>query len=300
MSAQDESAALERQFEEDARRRRRTTRMVFFGFIGLMILPFAWYALQLWLRAREEAAEKAAARLTAAESAEAAELLTQAERALAEAAAAFRSAMTPEAMGQILERTPVDGPPCPYALRPPTSGAAQSYIMHGSIDGNYFGSIYYTIRKAGEAIGESGEIESRQSDLRSIGERLKSGRAEKRELRALREMIHMRGTSIIVIAQSQTAALVSSAGPGITYAPARIAGAAYLYSFSQKRIACAGAILAQNSPQLDFRFSHMKDNYMDEVSKRAQSAEGALQRDLEVQIRRALAESLRAVPAPAP
>lgn len=275
--------------------------MVRFGIIGLMILPFAWYGLQLWLRAREAEAEKNAAKLSAAESAEANELIMQADRVLAEAAAGFRSAMTPEAMNQLLERTPIDGAPCPYPLRPPTPGAAQSYIMHGSIDGNYFGSIYYTLRKAGEPIGDSRELASREFTLNSIGEKLKSGRAEKHDLRELRELIRMRGTSIIVIAQTQIESFVSSAGPGITYKPARITGAAYLYSFAQKRIACAGPLFAENSPQLDFRFSHMKDNYLDETSKRSQSAQKALQRDLEVQIRRALAESLHAVsPPPAP
>lgn len=300
MSAQDESAALERQFEEDARRRRRTTRLVFYGFVGLMILPFAWYALNLWLRAREEAAAKAAAQLTPAEISEANELMTQGERALAEAAAEFRNNMTPEAMKQALERTPAEGPECPYALRPPTPGAAQSYIMYGSIDGNYFGTIDYSLRSASDPIGDSREITSRQYWLRSIGEKLKSGRAEKRDLRELRGMTQMRGASIILVAQTQTASSVSGFGPGVVYKAGSVTGAAYIYSFTAKRIACAGAIVAENSPKLDFRFSHMKDNYLDETTKRSQSAEKALERDLEVQIRRTIATSMRAVPPPAP
>ena len=74
VSPADDSAALEREFEEAARRRRRTTRAVSLGVLGLAVLPFAWYALQLVLRSREEAAARAAAQLTAAERTEAEQL----------------------------------------------------------------------------------------------------------------------------------------------------------------------------------------------------------------------------------
>lgn len=266
--------------------------------LGLAILPFAWYALQLVLRSREEAAARAAAQLSAEERTEAEQLVGQAERALREADAEFSAGMSPEALARIkLDEGDAE---CPYRLAPPTLEAARSYVQYGSIDMNYFGSLSYMLRQPGEPIGESSTVAVRRYQLQRIGEALRAGRAEKHDLRALRELGTVRGTSIVVLVESQVPALVSSAiGPGVSYTAGRLAGRAYLYSFAQKRVACAGFIEAVNSPQLDIRFSYMKDNFLDKSSKQEQSAKAALERDLEVQIRRALAAGLHAVSAPA-
>ncbi|MFO0577365.1 MAG: hypothetical protein U1A78_25445 [Polyangia bacterium] len=298
MSPADDSAALEREFEEAARRRRRTTRAVSLGVLGLALLPFAWYALQLVLRSREEAAARAAAQLTTEERTEAEQLLAQAERALKEADAEFGARMTPEALAQI--KLDEDGSECPYRLVPPTLEAAHSYVLYGSIDMNYFGSLSYTLREPGEPIGESSTVAVRRYLLQRIGEALRSGRAEKPQLRELRELASVRGTSIVVLVENRVpAAASSSAGLGVSYTAGRLTGRAYLYSFAQKRIACAGLIEAVNSPKLDIRFSYTKGNVFDKSSKQQQSAEAALERDMEVQIRRALAAGLHAVAAPA-
>lgn len=78
---------------------------------------------------------------------------------------------------------------------------------------------------------------------------------------------------------------------GTMFEPGRAGGTAYLFSYTENRIICAGELRAKSSETLDYEFKHNNEN-MGEKMVEAQIA--TMKRDLEVNTAKALVASLYA------
>jgi hypothetical protein len=82
-----------------------------------------------------------------------------------------------------------------------------------------------------------------------------------------------------------------------SYLPGTVTGNAYLYSFRDRRIVCATALEVRSSVGIEVRYQYMQDNVADEMTKKDRAGQATLDRDLEVQLRYAIAAHIRAVDA---
>jgi hypothetical protein len=185
--------------------------------------------------------------------------------------------------------------PCNASLMAPTIEAAKSYVEYGSIDGNYFGSWSLRLVR-GEPIGESGSCAFDDWQAKRTREQLERGEADKDTLAWARQAVLTpgRGYQVIVLVDKESKPLKT----GDTFIPGRISGRAFVYSDELRRFVCGGPVDAMSSPNVNIRYTYMKDNFLDQESKSASAGQAALGRDLEVQVRRALGEQLHSISIP--
>lgn len=279
-------------FERSTNRKRQVRMFILAAVIASPFLYLGWSCKQKRDRiaAREEAYERSIA-LSAADKDEMKRLVTERKQVFTAARAAWTQLVTREALAAI---TPGDAP-CSYRFTAPTAQAADSYREHGSIDGNYFGNASAVQFAAGAPLVPR----DLDADLRALAEAerlLATGEAKRPHLDALRPSRSV-DKSVFIVVDRETAPVVMGGVGGVTsFVPGELAGTAYVFAYDPPRIACAGPIAARNGESFEFAFSYMEGNVLDEQMKADASARATLQRDLEIQVRRALATSLRAVP----
>jgi hypothetical protein len=280
--AMDEDEILLRQLQAQ----RRRSRVIIVGFLCLLgigpFVPIGWQYYQRW---KEDQANK----LTAAEAQELRGYLDRMSRERESCDQAWQSARDQ------IDSLKVSEAPCNASLMAPTSEAAKSYVEYGSIDGNYFGSwSLRLIRK--EPIGESSACAFSDWEAKQTRERLDRGDADKDTLAWARRAVVRpgRGYQVVVLVSDESKPMKT----GNSFIPGRISGRAFVYSDELRRFVCGGPVEAMSSPNVNIRYSYMKDNFMDQEYKSASAGQAALGRDLEVQVRRAVSEQLHSISNP--
>ena len=213
--------------------------------------------------------------------------LAEARQRLTAARAAWARAVAPEALA-ISE--PGDAR-CDIRLVAPTAQAASSYTRYGSIDANYYGNVFFRRHPAGEPIPPL-DIDADLAGLTEIAAELDANKADRDDLDRVRRFDD---TALFVVVDKEVPPVVLGVGEASSYMPGRLVGAAYVYSYSQQRITCAGDFEAENGASIEFDYSYMEDNVLDKDSKMREAARATLQRDLDVRVQQALVRSLRRV-----
>lgn len=270
---------------ERATRRSRTIKIALLLLVigsPLIYVGYKNYAKRAQIEERREAYEQSIA-LTAADKAELAATIPRARKAIEDAGNRFVNVVTPTALDAIEDA----GQPCPYRIMGPSMGAGESYIKHGSIDMNYFGNASYTLYAPGTPIkppigGDLGTLED-------VAKELATKTADKNDLDRVRRLERSLDDFLFVVGEHKDPVVLAD-----SYLPGQLTGFAYLYSFEAGRIVCFTALAAQNRERIEIQYSAMVGNVLDEEMKKNEAARSVLQRDLEVQIRTAIAARLHA------
>jgi hypothetical protein len=266
---------------------RRRGRRLLIGFLALLLVgpfvPIAWGYFRRW---REEQAY----RLDAKEAAELRRLLDQNRGERASCQNAWRAAC--EKVEQ-LEPGPY---PCNASLLAPADFSARSYVESGSIDGNYFGSWSLRLVRPGESLGDSSSCVGQEWAADELRKRLERGEADKDDLARARRTSGQRerGYQVLLLVRDER----KPTGLGETFIPGHVTGRAYLYSDGDRRFLCAGDVEAANSKDVKINYTYMQGNFLDQEMKSREAAKASLERDLQVQLRRAVADGLHSLGQP--
>lgn len=274
-----------------AHRRKRQVRLFLLGAViaaPFVFLGWRCYSANEKIEAQREAYRKELA-LSDGERASLRTSIAEARQRLAAAREGWTRAVTREALAAV---APGEGP-CPLRLVAPTAQAAASYIRYGSIDGNYFGNIFFRSYPAGEPLRPL-DLDEELQQLDKIAAELEASTADRNDASRVRDL---EDRSLFVVVERETKAFVTP-GPAGAFTPGRLVGTAYVYSYAQQRITCAGALDVQNSESIEFDYSYMEDSVLDKHRREEEAAEATLHRDLAVRVRQALARDLRAVAPP--
>jgi hypothetical protein len=289
-----ESDDLEAQFVRSIRRRRAIFAVVFASLIAspfayvwwqrhkVVVKNEAWEAEQAERERAEEAFRNRP--LSADEARELRQLAPSTKQALLDMRDAWRRNVTPDALAAVV---PTESR-CPESFSAPTIGAGESYVKYGSIDGNYFGSMHYDVVRTGEPIPEPA-FARMLAEVEAISDRIAGGRLLRPDLAAL-DKLGRGDTELFVLADERADAIVT----GDSYIAGKVAGTAYLYSHAQRRVICAADIDVKNAPEVEIRYTHRAGAVGDEEIQKYAAAKAVLERDMDVQLRRAIATSMRA------
>ncbi len=251
-------------------------------FALVILSPLIWVIYKnVWVRkqiaVRKEAYQKEIT-LSEADKTELAASIVQARNVLEEDQRKFVVAMTPGALSQINGAEQ----PCPARMRGPTIEAGESYVKHGSIDMNYFGNADFRLFPREDAIDSWVHENVRVVD--GIAAKLTQGKADRRDLERVQKLVSSRGTELFVVGE-----LRKGGATGDSYTPSELTGRAYLYSNDEGRVVCVAPLNVRTNPTLVITYSHSVHN--ESVNKSA-AADLQLERDLNVEIRRAIAKGL--------
>jgi hypothetical protein len=277
MDEMDEDELLLKQLQAQ-RRRSRVIIVAFLCVLGIgPLVPIGWQYYQRWKEAQAE-------KLTPDEAKELRRYLDRMSQERESCDKAWQ-----EATGGIDSLKIAEGP-CEASLMAPTPEAAKSYVEYGSIDGNYFGSWSLHLVRGGAPIGESSSCAFSEWEAKQTRERLDRGDADKDTLAWARRAVLRpgRGYQVVVLVASESKPMKT----GDSFIPGAISGRAFVYSDELRRFVCGGPIDAMSSPNVNIRYTYMKDNFLDKDYKAASAGQAALARDLEVQVRRAISEQL--------
>jgi hypothetical protein len=176
--------------------------------------------------------------------------------------------------------------PCRLPVHEPSAEAADTYIRTGDIDAKAFESSAFESYEVDTTTEPLPDGELRQDDamLADLEQRLSTGTATGGDRELLADLIP--STTYIII-DSDTDAEVTQTAPRITYTPGVVTGRAYVFSLDDAKFICAANVTASNTP------SEQAPKFLAGVGRAPQARE-ILHRELEVQLRRALASGLRA------
>lgn len=274
-----------------ARANRRRAAIYSIIVAGIFIAPLVWvgyscHSKQQRIAAREEAYRKSL-ELTPAEVESLKKRVADVKTRIAAQHEAWKKVVTHEELAKI---QPSEAPCTMHRFQAPTSGAADSYVQHGSIDANYFGSFYVVRIPAGKDFGLP--FASELAAAEALEKKLADGTANRNDQRS----IDLENAIPFIVVEKESAPIVTTSVAGIGgFIPGELIGRAYVYSASAQRITCAADLVVSNSESVKFDFSYMQGNYLDKEYKMREAGKATLERDLEVRIRQTLASQLREV-----
>ena len=184
--------------------------------------------------------------------------------------------------------------PCSVKIAAPDPAAAERYVQKGAGDASpEVGAFDLAIVEPAAAILEPPSLVATETSYRRIDVKQRK-RADLEAIRA----IGLPKPYLIVLVEQRAAPTVV----GNFYEPGRISGRAYLYSHAQGAVLCASTVDVRSSSTISTEFLSDKSvaktvavGIGSEPNERP-AAIASLDRDLEVELWRALATSLRAVP----
>lgn len=174
---------------------------------------------------------------------------------------------------------------CPLDLQPPTTTAIDSYLKSGSIDMNYIGNVSFTRVKPGESFGPCEECDLVRAAIRrglrdaDIGEKSRSS-ARWHESRF---GSGASGWTIFVVADEWK----DPVELGVGFEPGHVVGRAYVYGHQSRRWVCTTELDVESSPTVKGYFTQRYDG----TDTRHQGMQKALDFDLQVQVKRAIART---------
>lgn len=247
----------------------------------LTYLAYKNHSKRVEIDDRREAYEKSL-RLTDADRTELTAAIARARKAIEDAARTFVNAVTP----QKLEALQDAGTRCPYRVSAPSMGAGESYIKYGSIDMSYFGNASYRLFAPGEPV--TPQIAMQLAMLGDISKELAEKKADKNDLDRVHRMERYAEDDLFVVGTKTEAIVLAD-----SYEPGTLTGFAYLYSYDAQRVVCFTALAVQNRPSIEFEYRTATPGSPIDYNKDA-AARAVLTRDLEVEIRTAIAARLQA------
>lgn len=268
--------------------RKRLWMALALGGLGLLaVSPIALMIVTGIVHSAKEEMARRARRIDAAGKPTALAAIEGARKDLATADAAFRTATSE---GRLAELAPGRSL-CRVSLPEPRMGAGSSYSTYGSIDGNYFGGWAYVRLDKGAASITS----TREWRLGQLEDALRKGTAEKQELASALGSVHARERLVLLqVAHERKPIGLAGGASEASYLGGEIEGRAYLYDEGAGGIVCVGDVVARNATGVDVRY---QSQGAWDTSARSAALNATLERDLEVQLRTAIARSLReAVP----
>jgi hypothetical protein len=205
--------------------------------------------------------------------------------------APFAAATTPELLALIDARLAAGATRgrCPVYLQPPGPRAEEGWGDEGNVDPELV---------APGARPRSSPGTSAASTVAWVADHLAKDEARRNDLDMLTRDSVL-GPAVFVVGV-RTAPLVHGLEPMLEYEPGKITGAAYVYDPVAQRVVCAGPIAVENGEHISIEYRAMKDNPLDAEQKAREAARAALDKDLNVRLKRAIVASVKAVDAPAP
>ena len=173
---------------------------------------------------------------------------------------AWGAATTPEALAAI---KPSDKP-CEYAFAAPTDKEIEGFVKYGNPDASYYTKGAFVTFNAGDPV----------RDLQITGPLRELG-----ILNTEAELARLPTHAVFVIIDKDVEPVP---GTGKAFTSGEVKGRSFVFSVAQARLVCAGVVDVKNTPNV-------------ETPPQDEQAKQTLFRDLEVQIRKALATGLRAI-----
>jgi hypothetical protein len=164
--------------------------------------------------------------------------------------------------------------PCEFKFAAPSPQAVQQFVKYGSMDDNFADNPFLSF-KAGETPQDL-QVDRPLRQIEGIAKRAAQGDGMRGDIDNLRQL----PTHVVFVMIDKETEPVPEAGTA--YKPGEVLGRGYVFSVAQRRIVCAGVIQARNAAGI-------------ETSPRDEEARETLFRDLEMQVRQALATGLRAI-----
>ena len=270
-----EADELERELERSARNRKVMLGVVLGAIVVLPLGKLMWHVYSVnkhnaeiedkWDEEQRREEADANRPLTADETSRLRELAPKLADAVKQQHAAWEAAMSPVALAAI---EPGDDA-CP-------------------VDAEH---LDYDLYDRGAPIPDD-DFDSSIRDADQIAARVAAGRFTRKDLEAAERLTSPDGTALVVVADEKHDPIVL----GDTYDGGSVDGTAYLYRHAAQSVICAGHISAHNTDAIDIHYSALQGAPLDEQFKHDEAARAALDRDLEVQVERAIASALHAVP----
>lgn len=272
-----EADELERELKRSARNRKIMLGAVIGAIVVLPLGKLMWHVYSVnkhnaeiedrWDEQRREDEAYANRPLTADESARLRELAPKLADSVKQQHAAWAAAMSPAALDAI----------------EPGEDACPVDVEHMS----------YELYDRGAPIPDD-DFDASIRDADQIAARVAAGRLTRKDLEEAERLASPDGTVLIVVADEKHDPIVL----GDTYDGGSIEGTAYVYRYAAQSVICAGHISAANTDSVDIHYTYttMQGAPLDQELKRDEAARAALDRDLQVQVGRAMASSLHAVP----
>ena len=273
---------------------RRSTRVRRFAVITVLVLgatiPFGyiWWdyhkvnaANAAW-EAKDKAEREAAERLTPAESARLDELVDHLHADIVALRPVWQVATDRDALAAVV----AGSEPCQIGQTAPTAQAADSYVNYGSIDGNYFGNVSVATYPAGAPLPPTW-IDERVASADQIIARVRSGAHTRSDLETAEQLAHGGPVVFAVTTLNKKPVVI-----GAKFIPGVIDGTAYVFDPGQRAITCAGTFSVTSRSTIDVTYETVGPL---DTGNRDANARGMLARDLDVQLKRAVASALRLV-----
>lgn len=187
--------------------------------------------------------------------------------------------VTSDAMIKASSQADTTKKPCPRTYTLPDEAGLRAYVLEGtpSLD------VTYEVTRDAP---HGANLERFDTVRAEIAESVSKGTAKKGDLERLQ------AAEAKVVDELILDGSVSDAMPmGTTYQAGTAYGTAYLFSYAENRIICAGKIDAKSSDSLDYQFKHDSQN---RGEKMAAAQFATVKRDLEVNIAKAIATNLYA------
>jgi hypothetical protein len=172
----------------------------------------------------------------------------------------WAAATSPEALAAI---KPTDKP-CEYAFAAPTEKETESFVKYGNPDANYYTKGAFVTFAAGDPVRDL-QI---TGPLRELDTMISEG-----------QLALMPTHAVLMIIDKEVEPVPAS---GKAFTPGTVTGRSFVYSIAQAKLVCAGTVDVTNTPNVD-------------TAPQDAQAKQMLFRDLEVQIRKAIAAGLRAI-----
>lgn len=255
-----------------------TKRWVMIGLLAAVIAtPFAY----VWNERRQEqnkidarraaySAPEARPKLSAADRTAIEKTVAESKQSLDAARQSWAAAMTPDALAAIKPSTG----PCEFQFKAPSANAAARFVKYGSVDADY-GEPFESYMAADPI--NPGVLTRAALTVDGLARRLESGHATADDAARIRKQLPTHVPVLVIDKDVEPAA-----GSGTTFTPGQVSGRAYVFSVAQNKIVCSAAIDVKNTPDLT-------------TSPKDGEAQQMLFRDLEVQLRKAIAANLKSL-----
>jgi hypothetical protein len=168
----------------------------------------------------------------------------------------------------------------------PPSAAVEKYVRANRLDEQAFHASDFHATNVGDQIHDD-VYEDAARLAAEIDGAMTRGTADHSQLVTLRSIPLT--VTLLVVDHDVEPKLIGS-GSNATYKPGEVAGRAYVFSARDSKIVCAATIDVHNDP------SSTLGSYLDDVRAAGSDGAAVLHREIEVRIREAIANSLRATP----
>ena len=277
-------------FQRLQRAARNRKRLLYLFVAGLLLVALYPVYSTVWRHYQHAQRQK----LTSSEREDLERFLSALEGRAREDDQRWRQAVTRAALDNALPSED----PCPVRLSAPTLEAAESYVKHGSIDGNYYGNWSIRYLREGAEPGPCGDCRWLEQSVERVRQKVAAGEAKREDLswaRRRAESTRRSPPEVFLLVDHEEKGFVTAGMGEATFTPSLLVGRAVVYGPDDGQFLCAADVRAQSSKDIPIYYRYFAENPLDQSFQASAAAQGALVRDLEVQVRRAISQNLRSL-----